>query len=104
MVKIYAPKTTGNVAAVRLDENNSDYVSNWCGGLVLPDLAGSGRTAVEVPTLSSTNAVALIGDWIVKSSKNGRFSVMTNAEFEDKYSIVKIDPPSSSIIMNVYND
>lgn len=89
MAERYTPKTSGDVLAIRLDENNSDNVSNWCGGQVLPDLGGSERTAIEVPTLSSNNAVALIGDWIVKSDRNGRFFVMTNAEFKDKYDLVE---------------
>ena len=81
-VKKYVPADIpGGVDAIQYEKDYHLVVAAWCGGEVHPPYD---NPRILVPHIYG-NSIAKVGDWVVRSQKDGRFRVMSDEEFKKAY-------------------
>lgn len=82
-VRTYVPVISGEVEAIQYVKGRHDDVVVWCGGTTGPP---ADDPDVIVPHVYG-NSIARIGDWVVRSQRNGRFFVLSEEQFNKAYKI-----------------
>ena len=80
-VKTYLPVNMREVEAIQYVKGCHNDVAVWCGGEVQPP---SDDPRVVVPHIYGSS-IARIGDWVVRSPRNGRFFVLSDEQFKKAY-------------------